>query len=268
MTLLEVFIFAITQGITEFLPISSSGHLGVLNHFFETAQSSHLQFELAVHFGTVFAVVIYFWQDLYKMLRSKLKKSERNLPESKMFDRLVLSSIPLIIIGAIIQLKFDNSWRDSLVLIGWTTIIFGFLLQFMDRMGLKIRKIQHLRNTDILILGFAQCLAVIPGVSRSGITITFGRGLGLERSEAAKFSMLMSIPVLLVSGGYTMLDTFLSDNATLTNEMMLAMVISFATALIVIRSLMLWVRNSSFFPFVVYRTIIGIILLLIGYNIL
>lgn len=267
MTILEIFIFSAVQGITEFLPISSSGHLGVLNILFETEQELHLTMELAVHFGTVFAVIIYFWQDVYTMIRAKISKSDDNRQAGILFDRLIMTSIPLIIAGAAIELFFGDEWRNSLTLIGWMTIIFGLLLLFMDKMGLTIRKIHHLKTSDTIILGLAQCIAIIPGVSRSGITMTIARGLGMERSAAAKFSMLMSIPVLLISGGYTMLKVILSDNHILTTNVFIAALFSFLAALIVIRALMLWVRNSSFLPFVIYRIFAGIIILLIGYGV-
>ncbi len=268
MTILEIFIFSVVQGITEFLPISSSGHLGVLNIFFGTQQELHLTMELAVHFGSVFAVIIYFWQDVYKMIRAKISKSSDDYQAETLFNRLVITSIPLIVIGGAVELFWEDGWRNSLILIGWTTIIFGILLLFMDKMGLTIRKISHLKNVDVIILGLAQCIAIIPGVSRSGITMTFARGLGMERSEAAKFSMLMSIPVLLVSGSYTMLKVILSDNHALTINVFVAAVFSFITALLVIRALMWWVKSSSFLPFVIYRVIAGIVILLVGYGII
>lgn len=268
MTIFEIFIFSAVQGITEFLPVSSSGHLGVLNIFFGTQQELHLTMELAVHFGTVFAVIIYFWQDVYKMIRARTLKNSNNYQARILFNRLIITAIPLVIIGAFIELFFGDEWRSSLTLIGWMTIIFGILLLFMDKMGLTIRKIRHLKTSDTIILGLAQCIAIIPGVSRSGITMTFARGLGMERSAAAKFSMLMSIPVLLISGGYTMLKVILSDNQVLTMNVFIAASFSFFTALMVIRALMWWVKNSSFLPFVIYRIIAGAFILLVGYGII
>ncbi len=264
----NIIVFSIVQGITEFLPISSTAHLELIGRVMHVDATPTL--EIAVHFGTVFAVMIYFKDDIRDLAIAfwNLVRGKGN-EEKDLLIKLIIATIPVVVIGGLLSIFVsDLTFRNSLKLIGWTTLIFGILLQVTDKIGLTIRKVEHMSYLSIFFVGLMQALAIIPGVSRSGITITAMRFLGMERSEAARFSMLMSIPVILIAALKTGVDLAVSGDMQLTFMAVLAAILSFGFALLVIAGLMAWVKRSTFFPFVVYRIILGILILLIAYQII
>lgn len=269
MTLLQIIVLAIIQGITEFLPISSSGHL-ILVPALTDWPDQGLLMDVGVHMGTLMAVLLYFQSDVARMVTAFWQmitlQENTNQQDKRLMIALILSTIPIIIIGGLVsKMGWNDSWR-TLEIIGWTSIIFGILLYVLDEKSTITKKISDMRYGHAMIMGFAQVLAIIPGVSRSGITMTAARGLGFSRTEAARFSMLMSIPTILAAGTLEGLKLAQSEDVALGTDIFLGAGLSFITALVAIAGLMKWLEKSSMTPFVIYRVILGVGLLGLVYG--
>lgn len=265
----HIFALAIMQGLTEFLPVSSSGHLVLLSKFFGWEDQGQA-IDVAIHIGSLLAVIIYFSKDLYYMIKDLTKSyflPNQKFPLSKLFWLIALGTLPVVIIGYFVA-KSDANWLRSTEVIGWTILLFGIVLYISDKTGMTIRKTNHLDITDALIIGVAQCLALIPGTSRSGITMTAARFLGMERCEAAKFSMLLSIPTILGAGILLAYEIYQSGQIVFTHSIISAIIYSFTASIVSIYAMMWWLKNSSFTPFVVYRILLGIVLILISKNLI
>ena len=269
MSLLHVVILAIVQGITEFLPISSSGHLILTWQAFDAVnldgieQSAHdrLILDIAVHVGTLAAVCLYAWRELGQMAGGVACLAlGRWTPGARLAALLVAGSLPLIAVGALFTDVITMELRDPAV-IAWATILFGIVLYIADRSTLTLRRIEHMTFAAGFLIGLAQVLALIPGTSRSGITMTAGRFLGFERVEAARFSLLLSIPAILGAGSLAGYDLYRSGNAVLGYTALVGAALAFGTALIAIVLMMGWLKRASFTPFVVYRILLGAALL-------
>tara|TARA_R110002110_G_scaffold415612_7_gene652297 strand:- start:106516 stop:107319 length:804 start_codon:yes stop_codon:yes gene_type:complete len=260
MPLFEIAVLAIIQGITEFLPISSSGHLRLGSELFGLSANT-LILDVAVHVGTLFAVAVYFWRDLVFMIIGLFDNARGRKHEGgRLAGYLVLATIPIIIAGFFAQDLIENHLR-TLEIVGWTTIGFGILLYLADRMGMTILKLEHLTISHTLVIGIAQVLALIPGTSRAGITITAARFLGYDRTEAARFSMLMSIPAIAGAGLLIGLELIETGNSILTRDALIAAALSFLTALVAIALFLRWLRFAGFGPFVIYRLALGALIL-------
>lgn len=266
---LHILFLSVLQGITEFLPVSSSGHL-ILFAKFTTFEDQGIALDVAVHLGSIFAVIIYFWKTIWEEVKGTLKtffipnfKNSGN----KLFWLMVIGTVPVVITGLLFR-KYGIEFRDDegSKIIGWTILGFGILLFVADRVGMTIRKVDHLSILDALLIGLAQCLALVPGTSRSGITITMARFLGMERSEAAKFSMLLSIPAILGAAALVGYELYSTNQI---QELFLALdgvIYSFVASILAIYIMMWWLQKSTFLPFVIYRIILGTILLLNSYG--
>jgi undecaprenyl-diphosphatase len=267
--LLHVAILAVVQGITEFLPISSSGHLVLTWQAFDALgldgieQSAHdrLVLDIAVHVGTLAAICLYAWREAGQMAGGIARLAlGRWTPGARLAALLVVSSLPLIAVGALFTDALTAELRDITV-IAWTTIVFGIVLYIADRSTLTLRRIEHMTFGAGFLIGLAQILALIPGTSRSGITMTAARFLGFERVEAARFSLLLSIPAILGAGSLAGYDLYRSGNAVLGYTALVGAALAFATALGAIVLMMGWLKRASFTPFVVYRVVLGSALL-------
>jgi undecaprenyl-diphosphatase len=260
MPIFEIFVLAAVQGITEFLPVSSSGHLRITSDILGMSENT-LVMDVAVHVGTLFAVMLYFWRDLVLMIAG-LGASVRGRKHEggRLAGFLVIATLPVVIAGFFGQSLIENTLR-TVEIVGWTTIGFGVLLFLADCSGMRILRLEHMNLPNAVIIGLAQVLALIPGTSRSGITITAARFLGYDRTDAARFSMLLSIPAIAGAGLLIGLQLLESDNALLTRDALIAAALSFVTALAAIALFLRWLRFAGFGPFVIYRIAIGGLLL-------
>lgn len=267
MTNLNILLLSILQGITEFLPVSSSGHL-ILFSKFTTFPDQGLPLDVAVHVGSILAVMIYFSGDLWAMFKGLLKTffipSFKN-PGAKIFWLIVIGTFPIVIAGLLLK-EHGMEWLRDTRIIGWTILLYGILLFIADKFSLTIRKIEHLTVLDALLIGCAQCLALIPGTSRSGVTATMGRFLSLERREAAKFSMLLSIPAIIAAASLVAFELYQGNNLLAILETFDGVLYSFIASIVAIYVVMWWLKKSTFLPFVIYRIILGTILLLDTYG--
>lgn len=268
MTTFHLTMLALLQGITEFLPVSSSGHLILFSKFTDFPDQG-LEIDVALHIGSIIAVMIYFWRDIWYMIVGMLKS--KLLPNfqiygCKVFYLVLIATIPALLCGLALKLMGTEELRST-KLIGWNILLYGLLLWVIDKMSLTALKIRNLEIKDAILIGLAQCLALLPGTSRSGITITMGRFLGLERREAAKFSMLLSIPTIIAAGLVEGYEIWQSGDSGLLLTACDGAIYSFGFSLMAIFVLMQWLKKWSFFPFVLYRVALGTALLLDAYGI-
>jgi len=254
--LLQLIVLTVVQGITEFLPVSSSGHLALIPVLSGWADQG-LKIDVAVHVGTLGAVLVYFWRDIAHMVAGLMggRKPARRAGRA-LSGHIAVSMLPVLVAGAAVAYLAPNLFRDPEI-IAWAMIGFGVVLYAADRTGMTVRRIEHMTYGQALILGFAQVLALIPGTSRSGITMTAARAMGYERGDAARFSMLMSIPVIAAAGGLAGLDVAVSGEPMDWSVVGLAAALSFATAMLAIAVLLRLLKRVSFTPFVIYRLILG-----------
>ena len=262
MALEIIIILSLIQGITEFLPISSSAHLIIIPEFFLNINSSR-GFDVSLHFGSLLAVIYYLKKDLIKIISDTIYLKKDN-EGCIILKNLIISTIPVIIVGFLVHITNFDIIR-SLEVIGWTTLIFGILLGIADR-NLKITKyFQSLSLKDALVIGVAQTLAIIPGASRSGIVITAGLYMGFSRYDASKYSLLLSIPVIIAATTLESINLFVEKGFFFSNEMIMGIILSFCAALITIRLFMNWINKASLKIFVTYRVILGILILIYAY---
>jgi undecaprenyl-diphosphatase len=266
---LHVVILAVVQGITEFLPISSSGHLVLTWQAFDAAGldgiaqtgRDRLILDVAVHVGTLGAVCLYAWREIGLMAGGLARLAVgRWTPGARLAAIVIASSLPLVVVGGLFKDVVTTALRDTEV-VAWTTIGFGILLYIADRSAMTFRRLEHLTFSAGLVIGLSQVLALIPGTSRSGITMTAARFLGFERVDAARLSMLLSIPAILGAGTLAGYDLYLSGNVVLGYEALVGAALSFVVALVAIVLMVGWLRRASFTPFVIYRILLGAALL-------
>ncbi len=257
MPILHLVVLAIVQGITEFFPISSSAHLILTPKLMGWVDQGPL-IDLAVHVGTLLAVILYFRAEMWRLtLGATALLGGRYTEDARLFLLLSLASIPAFAAGALIYTLGGNDMMRNVELIGWTTLIFGLLLYVADQYGKHHYRLEHVTYLNALVIGLAQAMALVPGVSRSGSTMTAARFLGLERAEAARFSFLMSIPVTMAAGGLGAIEIYKTGQAELQINAIISGAVAFFTALFAISVLMRWLASSSFTPFVVYRVVLA-----------
>ena len=265
MPLLHLAVLAFIQGITEFLPVSSSAHLVLVPKFLDMPDQG-LLLDVAVHVGTLGAVMLYLWRDMISMLSGIGQVMRgRNAPGIRLLGFMVLGTLPVIGAGFAMNSYYPEGIR-SIEVIAWATLGFGVLLLITDQIGMTLRRIEHLGFGDVLVIGIAQVLALIPGTSRSGICMTAARVLGMERADAARFSMLLSIPAILGAGTLKGYELWKSGDAALTSDAFVGAGMSFIMALIAIALMMAWLKRASFTPFAIYRIILGGALVGYTYN--
>ncbi|MCP2637000.1 undecaprenyl-diphosphate phosphatase [Microbacterium sp. HD4P20] len=264
--LLEAIILGFVQGLTEFLPISSSAHLRILGEFLPSAQDPGAAFTAITQIGTEAAVVVFFWRDIVRIIghwcRALVGRIPRNDPDAKMGWLIIVGSIPIVVLGLLFQDQIETTLR-SLWLVAGMLIFFGVLLGIADHVGAKKRKLKDITVGNGVIFGFAQSLALIPGVSRSGGTITAGLFMGYERAAAARYAFLLAIPAVFGSGFFQLFKNWDTPGVFTLGETALATGVAFVVALGVIAFFMNWISKHSFLPFVLYRVALGSLLLVL-----
>ena len=266
MPLLHLFLVAVVQGLTEFLPVSSSGHLILLPNLTGLNDQGQV-IDVAVHVGTLFAVVLYFWQDVRQALTGlpRLLIGRTDTQGACLALLLLIASVPVIGFGLILHLTELDSEMRSIKVIGWTMLVFGVLLYWADQIGPSKKQDSDWNLQDAMVIGVWQAVALIPGTSRSGITITGARFLGYTRKDAAKVSMLMSIPTIFASGVFLGTEAAMTANMAALRDGLIAALLAFVAALLALCLMMRLLRSVSFTPYVIYRVILGVILLIYAY---
>lgn len=274
MDFINVAFLALVQGITEFLPISSSAHLilgrevlaalGLVGTQMSAAEE--LALDVALHVGSLGAVIVYFWRDIWMLFLGLIDGvTGKGGTRFRLLVLVIVASIP-IVIGAFLAKDFITESGRSIPIIAWTTLIFGVLLWFADRRPETRTGIESLSIRDALVIGFAQLIAIVPGVSRSGICMTAGRFVGLDRPLSARLAMLLSIPTILGAGVLAGIDMIRSGNSQLTSDALVGGLMAFVFALAAITVLMRWLQSRTYTPFVIYRVILGVLLLGLVYG--
>ena len=266
MPLFHLFLVAVIQGLTEFLPVSSSGHL-ILLPALTGMQDQGQVIDVAVHVGTLLAVILYFWPDVRMGLAGlpRLMRGRIDTQGAWLALCLVIATVPVVMVGLILNITGIDDMMRGPVVIGWTMLIFGIVLYWADQRGPSIKTAETWSLRDALIMGLWQVIALIPGTSRSGITITGGRLLGYARHDAAKLSMLMSIPTIAASGLLLGAEVAMSADAAAARDGAIAAIFAFFAALLALSLMMRLLRSVSFTPYVIYRVVLGIGLLAYAY---
>jgi len=257
MSLWQLIVLAVVQGVTEFLPISSSAHL-ILVPVFTGWADQGLAIDVARHVGTLGAVMLYFRADLWRLMSGAIDLVRGRATEARRLSlQILVATCPVVVAGFVLQDRIAADWRSP-ALIAMTTALFGVVLWLADRRGDYIDGVvPQMSYWGALWIGLAQALALVPGVSRSGITITAALLLGLGRTEAARFSLLLSIPTTAAAGTLAGLDLYHAGNTALQVNALLAALLAFGSALGAIAGLMHWLRRASFTPFVIYRLLLA-----------
>jgi undecaprenyl-diphosphatase len=267
MTTFNLLLIALIQGVTEFLPVSSSGHLILFPLLTGLADQGQV-IDVAAHLGTLAAVVLYFWSDVRLALGGTLRLMRGKIDTKGAFLALCLliATVPVIIVGLLLKVTGLSDALRGIVLIGWAMIIFGIVLYWTDQKGPNVRTAESWTFKDAFTMGLWQTLALIPGTSRSGITITAGRVLGYTRTDAARLSMLMSIPTIIASATLLGLDVIATADAGALRDISIVIAMSFIAALCALTLMMRLLRSVSYTPYVIYRIALGVVLLWIAYT--
>ncbi len=264
MSLEQIIVLAIVQGITEFLPISSSGHL-ILIPALTGWPDQGLVSDIMVHVGSLFAILVYFWRDVVRMFQGvwdllRFRWSE----EARLVSMLAAATVPAVAFGIVLKTTGFLDTIRGIEIVAWNAIIFGVLLLIADRVGEQLKDMEDMRFAPAIAIGLAQAMALIPGTSRSGITMTAARWFGFERAEAARFSFLLGIPAIAGAGLLTVAEMY-DKGQSISNDAILAAALTFVSALAAIAFLMALIKHISFLPFVLYRLALGGFLLVLAY---
>lgn len=266
----DAVVLGIVQGLTEFLPISSSAHVQIAQQLLGLGNMAKPQltaFIATIQLGTEAAVLIYFWKDIVRIVRaffrslfSRASISTDQIRDAKLGWLIIIGSLPVVVIGLVFKDAIENQLR-SLWVIAFTLIIFGVVLGLADKFGKRQRSIEQLTTKHGLLFGLGQALAVIPGVSRSGGTISVGLILGYSRQSAARYSFLLAVPAVVASGLYEFAKTYQDLDASQLIATAVATLVSFAVGFAVIVGLLRYLSRGSFLPFVIWRVGVGLVLL-------
>lgn len=271
----DAVVLGVVQGLTEFLPISSSAHVQIAQQLLGLSSIPKPQltaFIATIQLGTEAAVLIYFWKDIIRIVKAffasifaKGKQNADTQRDSKLGWLIVIGSLPVLAVGLIFKDFIENQLR-SLWVIAVTLIVFGIILGIADRLGKRQRSIEQLTTKHGVLFGLGQALAVIPGVSRSGGTISVGLLLGYSRQAAARYSFLLAIPAVLASGLYEFAKTYQDLNSAELAATAVATLVSFAVGFSVIIGLLKYLSRGSFMPFVIWRVVVGVALIVLISN--
>ncbi|HJL92458.1 MAG TPA: undecaprenyl-diphosphate phosphatase [Woeseiaceae bacterium] len=253
MATMQIIMLAVVQGVTEFLPISSSGHLILVPRIIGF-QDQGIIFDVAVHLGSLVAVCLYFRDDLYFMLKSIPSNFKLNTAEKgpRLFSFLLIATLPAAILGFLLSDWIEVNLRNPIV-IASTLAFYGILMWAADSMGSKKISLDDMKFSDAIIIGLSQALALIPGTSRSGITMTAALILGVKRTDAARFSFLLSIPIIGLASGYKLLMILFNNISVIWSELLLGMMVSMIIAYLSIGVFMGFIKRIGLMPFALYR---------------
>ena len=270
--MIDALILGLVQGLTEFLPISSTAHLRIAGEFLSKAQDPGARFSAIIQIGTELAVIIFFRNDIksivvswFRQVFQRAQLTDEARGQARMGWLIIVGSIPIVVLGYVGKDLITNNLR-SLWIIATVMIVFGVVLGIADKYGKSDRSLKQLNSQHGLLYGAAQALALIPGVSRSGATIAMGRLLGYSRDAALRYSFLLAIPAVFGSGLYQLKDAFSSSaapNVFSIPETFAATAVAFGVGYLVITWLLKFVSTKSFMPFIIYRVILGTILLVL-----
>ena len=264
MDFLRAVVLGVIQGLTEFLPISSSAHLAIFPKFFGWDDPG-AAYTAVIQIGTELAVVLYFWRDIWTIgsgwVRGVFSSAAREAAEWRMGWFIIIGSLPIVVLGIALQDLIDREFRN-LWIIGSTLVVLGIVLGIAERVGRKSRPIEQLTMRHAILLGFAQAGALVPGVSRSGATISMGLFLGYERAAATRYAFLLAIPAVVGAGIFKLKDIG-GENAYGVGPTIVGTVVSFVVGLAVIHWLLKYVSTRSYAPFVAYRIALGTLVLIL-----
>jgi len=261
MTEMQVIILAIVQGLTEFLPISSSGHLVLVPVFFGWTDQG-LAFDVAVHFGSLIAVMLFFRKDILALLHGSVQVLGGNVvtTEARMALGIALGTIPAALAGLMFVDWIEANLRSPAVIVV-TLSGYAILMILADRLGRRNRNISDIRIKDAMLIGVAQALALVPGTSRSGVTITAAMALGFERQDAARFSFLLAVPVILLASVYSLIGLLRTEATVPWGQLAIGVVVSAIVAYLSIEFFMRFVSRIGLLPFAIYRMILAAVIL-------
>ncbi|MGD9500945.1 MAG: undecaprenyl-diphosphate phosphatase, partial [Methyloceanibacter sp.] len=256
MTIEQIIVLAIVQGVTEFLPISSSGHLILVPQLMHWRDQG-LVVDVMTHLGTLLAILIYFWRDVVRLVRGAFELLKGKVTEEgRLAIYIVLATIPAVAFGIFLKKLGYTDLERNVAVVAWNTILYGLLMMVADLVGPQERTLSNMTLGAALLIGVAQALALIPGTSRSGVTITAGRFLGFTRPDCARFSFLLGIPAIAGAGIFTVGDA-LSSGEPVTMDAVYCAILTFFAGLAAIAFLMALVKRVSLLPFVLYRMVLG-----------
>jgi len=256
-SVLQAIVLGIVQGLTEFLPVSSSAHLILVPWLLKWQQDPGLAFDVVLHLGTLLALLIFYWREWLDMVMSLVNG---NRAQRRLLFLLILASVPGAIIGVLLEKQAETRFRDPR-LIAITLATMGVLLWAADAIGSKKRQMRHLTFLDAIFIGLSQALAIIPGVSRSGATITTARFLGIERADAANFSFLMATPIIAGAG---LIESRKFFHSGLTPQLGWGFAASAVFGLIAIVWLLSYVRTHSYRSFAIYRIALAALVIVVA----
>ena len=267
MPLFQLVLVALIQGLTEFLPVSSSGHLILLPGLAGLKDQGQM-IDVAVHVGTLGAVIVYFREDARDALAglADLARGRTASAGAGLALGLIVATIPVVLAGLVLHVTGFSDAMRSVKVIGWTMLIFGLVLYWADQRGASVKTAADWTPRDAAIMGLWQAISLIPGTSRSGIAITGARTLGYGREDAARLSMLMSIPTILASGILLGAEVAIDADLAAARDSALAALLAFGSALLALSLMMRLLRSVSFTPYVIYRAILGVALLVYAYG--
>lgn len=274
MNWIETIILGLVQGLTEFLPVSSSAHLRIVGELLPNSADPGAAFTAITQLGTETAVIIYFWRDIVRILKqwtlSLVGRVERSDPDARMGWLIILGSLPIGVLGLLLEDHIDTEFR-SLWITATMLVVFGVILAVADRVGRQARHLDDLTVKHGVLFGLAQALALIPGVSRSGGTITAGLLMGYTREAAARYAFLLAIPAVFASGLYKLAQSVGQPQAGPygMTETLVATGIAFVVAYVIIGWFMHYISNRSYTIFVWYRIALGLaIFVLLGLGVI
>jgi undecaprenyl-diphosphatase len=277
LSVLEAIILGIVQGLTEFLPISSTGHLTLAGKFMNLISENHPEqwtaFIAVIQLGTMLAVLVYFWKDLINIIKDffhdniikPVKYSEQKI-NSKLGWLIIIGTIPVVIIGLAFKDAIEGALTKNLYVIAASLIVLALILALAEKIAKFRKDVDNITILDSIIIGIAQAISLIPGSSRSGTTITAGLFVGLNREAAARFSFLLSVPAVLASGVLQLYEALQFINQTMALNIIVATFVSGISGYLAIDFLLKFLKKNSTFVFIFYRVALGIFILILLFN--